>query len=248
MASPWRTLSISTVLMVISTFYMSGRTLLSYRFFIWLLGLLSVLLLLLPISYAMRGIQVEMKDTQGQTVGLYKDSHALLIGVSDYTAGWQDLESVAQELKAMEETLKRQGFNVRKHINPSARQLERAFEEFIRTYGYDKDSRLLFFFSGHGYTRLGGEKCYLVPANAPDPRHDEIGFLRKALAMDDILNWSRKIEAKHALFIFDSCFSDTVFKAKALPKQPPHISCATALPVRQYFTAGSAGEEVPARG
>ena len=64
--------------------------------------------------------------------------------------------------------------------------------------------------------------------------------------MNRILTWSREIEAKHALFLFDSCFSGTVFKAKALPKIPPHISDVTSRPVRQFISAGSAGEEVPA--
>ncbi|MEE8435894.1 MAG: formylglycine-generating enzyme family protein, partial [bacterium] len=57
--------------------------------------------------------------------------------------------------------------------------------------------------------------------------------------------WAREIEAKHALFLFDSCFSGTIFKTRALPV-PRHISDKTAKPVRQFITAGSAGEEVPA--
>ena len=86
-----------------------------------------------------------------------------------------------------------------------------------------------------------------MPADAPNPRRDEQGFLRKALPMNMILAWSRQLEARHALFMFDSCFSGTVFKAKALPDTPPHITRATALPVRQYITAGDAGETVPAK-
>ena len=75
---------------------------------------------------------------------------------------------------------------------------------------------------------------------------DKKGFLRKALNMSQIIAWSRQMEAKHALFLFDSCFSGAIFKTKALPKTPPHINAHTSSPVRQYITAGSAGEEVPA--
>jgi len=32
------------------------------------------------------------------------------------------------------------------------------------------------------------------------------------------------------LFLFDSCFSGTVFKARSLPDQPPHITRLTAEP------------------
>ena len=76
---------------------------------------------------------------------------------------------------------------------------------------------------------------------------DENAFLRKALSMSQVITWAREIEAKHALFAFDSCFSGTVFKSKALPRVPPHISEITARPVRQFITAGDAGEEVPAK-
>ncbi len=40
-----------------------------------------------------RGVKrVEIKTSSGELVGLYEQSHALVIGVSDYTGGWPDLE------------------------------------------------------------------------------------------------------------------------------------------------------------
>jgi formylglycine-generating enzyme required for sulfatase activity len=194
-----------------------------------------------------KGIEVVIADAAGQRVGLYQGSYALLVGISDYTAGWPDLGSVPGELNRVEAVLKKQGFEVVKVMNPDSRGLKQAYEDFIGRYGYIPENRLLFFFSGHGHTRKGGTKGYLVPTDAPNPRRDEQGFLRKALPMNMILAWSRQLEARHALFLFDSCFSGTVFKAKALPDTPPHITRATALPVRQYITAGDAGETVPAK-
>ncbi len=45
-------------------------------------------------AMASRGIvPVSIKGKSGNEIGLYKESHALVIGVSDYTNGWQDLES-----------------------------------------------------------------------------------------------------------------------------------------------------------
>ena len=200
-----------------------------------------------PSIFADRGLKViSIKNSKGEQVGLYKKSHALVIGVSDYKAGWPDLESIPGEIEQVEESLMKLGFKVEKVINPDSKELKLAFEDFINSYGYDEHNRLLLFYSGHGHSRKGGKKGYLVPVDAPNPRKDEKGFLRKALTMSDILNMSKKMEAKHALFLFDSCFSGTIFKAKALPKQPPHISSFTASPVRQFITAGSAGEEVPA--
>jgi hypothetical protein len=199
-----------------------------------------------PIMAQQRGVTA-ITDASGRNVGFYQDSYALLIGVSDYTAGWPDLESIPNELKAVEAVLKTQGFHVVALLNPNRSALEKAFQDFINQYGFEPQNRLLFFYSGHGETRLGGSKGYLVPSDAPDPAKDEKGFLRKALPMSQIMAWARLIEAKHVLFLFDSCFSGTVFQQKSLPAIPPHISMLTAEPVRQFITAGSAGEAVPAK-
>ena len=209
-------------------------------------ALLLSLLLASNLPAKQRGIKVVIKDTSGREVGLYKESHALLIGVSNYIAGWPKLERVPYEIEQVEAVLKKKGFHVVKVMDPTSVALSEVFEDFINKYGFDENNRLLFFFSGHGHTRKRGKKGYLVPIDAPDPRYDDKGFVRKAIGMGQILTWSREIEAKHVLFLFDSCFSGTVFKVKALPKIPPHISDVTSRPVRQFISAGSAGEEVPA--
>lgn len=215
---------------------------------------LSILLLLIFLSSAVslaadtKGIGVvAVKDAGGKSVAAYSGSYALVVGVSDYTAGWPDLESIPGELEKVEAALQGSGFNVTKVLNPAHEQLYDAFRKFINAYGYDRNNRLLFFYSGHGYSRKDGKKGYLAPADAPDPRKDEKGFLRKALTMSQILTWCRNMEAKHALFLFDSCFSGTVFKTRGLPDQPPHISAITSKPVRQFIAAGSSDQEVPAR-
>ncbi|MCH8077957.1 MAG: caspase family protein [SAR324 cluster bacterium] len=196
-----------------------------------------------------RGLRVVQVTTRrGKRVDLYKGSYALLIGVSDYTAGWPDLESIPGELDRLEAALRRKGFSVTRVRNPNARQLRRAFDDFIDAHGFDPENRLLFFYSGHGYTRTTGgrRKGYLVPTDAPNPNRDLKNFNRRALTMTYVLAMARRIEAKHALFLFDSCFSGTIFRARALPV-PRYITNKTAKPVRQFITAGSAGEEVPAK-
>ena len=72
-----------------------------------------------------RGVAA-IKDNTGREIGFYKNSYALLIGVSDYTAGWPDLESIPGELHAVENVLKKFGLwekvseGVRSHLlNPS---------------------------------------------------------------------------------------------------------------------------------
>jgi hypothetical protein len=193
-----------------------------------------------------RGIEIVIRDKQGKQVGIYKGSHALVIGVSDYKTGWPDLENIPREIVQVEEALNKHKFNIVKVMNPDSEALENAFKDFINKYGYDEQNRLLFFYTGHGYSRKDGKKGYLVPVDAPNPQDDDIGFVQKALNMNQILTWSRNLEAKHALFLFDSCFSGVIFKTKTRPI-PKHISKITSRPVRQFISAGGAGEKVPAK-
>jgi len=198
--------------------------------------------------YAVMSIRVPVKDDKGveEEIDLYGGSYALLIGASVYKEGWPSLESIPGELDNVENLLKRKGFQIERVDDPDSKQLKEAFTGFINRYGYDRNNRLLIFYSGHGYTRNNGKKGYLVPVDAPDPDKDEKGFLTKSLGMNHILSWSRDIEAKHVLFLFDSCFSGTIFKQRDRPKPPKHITSLTAQPVRQFITAGQAGESVPA--
>jgi hypothetical protein len=63
------------------------------------------------------------------------------------------------------------------------------------------------------------------------------------MSMQRIEEYAMSIDAKHALFIFDSCFSGSLFAlSRAVPE---HISYKTAKPVRQFITSGSADEKVP---
>ncbi len=178
----------------------------------------------------------------------YTDSYALLIGESNYTR-WSSLDSVPGELQRVEEMLKSQGFQVETWLDINAAELRARFEQFISTYGLDEKNRLLFYFGGHGHTRQyqGLNKGYIVPIDAPDPNVDEKGFVRKAVSMDDIYAWAKRIEANHALFVFDSCFSGTIFKVRSDKKMPEYIRASAAEPVRQFITAGRAGETVPAQ-
>ena len=83
----------------------------------------AFLLFTLP-AYAAetRGVKrVEIKTQAGELVGLYEQSHALVIGVSNYTGGWPRLRGVregvrqALEEQRLEQSLK---FNVPPNINP----------------------------------------------------------------------------------------------------------------------------------
>jgi len=194
-----------------------------------------------------RGMRkVNITDTDGSKILSYSGSYALIIGQSDY-AHWGDLNSIPSELDEVQSVLQDQNFVVERHKNLNSKDLKGTFEKFINNYGLDENNRLLFFYSGHGYSRLNNSKGYIVPVDAPDPNVDKKGFLDKAVGMNQVVTWARSIESKHALFLFDSCFSGTLFKSKNKPKIPRQITQAMAKPVRQFITAGSADEAVPAK-
>jgi formylglycine-generating enzyme required for sulfatase activity len=189
---------------------------------------------------------VSITDQGGREILLYEESYALVVGAGDYRAGWPRLYNVHDEVQRVARALESQGFRVVTLLDPTGDELRDAVRDFIARYGYWKGNRLVFFFSGHGYTR--GTKGFFVPVDAPDPNVDLVGFVRLAIPMDQVMTWAREIEAKHALFAFDSCFSGTLFKARALPTPTEAlIRDSTSRPVRQFLTAGDAGEEVPAK-
>ena len=217
-----------------------------------LLIILSILLLSSPFSgesAQTRGIsRVVLQIPNGEKIQLYSQSHALVIGVSKYQdSAWGQLDSVPRDVREVKEALEGQGFNVETILNPTKQDMNDRIEQFIGDYGFEKNNRLLFYYSGHGYTqeRNGRQFGYLVPSDAPNPLTDEKGFFRKSLKMTRILSWAKEIESKHALFVFDSCFSGSVLRSRAL-SVPEDISYSTSKPVRQFISAGSADQPVPA--
>lgn len=179
-------------------------------------------------------------------VQLYDQSHALLIGVSEYSDSWPNLPGVKKDIYAVQTTLEQHNFNVVLVENPTKTELDDAISNFIARYGQGTNNRLLFYFSGHGHTintSYGGKLGYFVPTDAPNPNNNEATFQSKAIEMAQIEIYAKRIQSKHAIFIFDACFSGSLF---ALTRAIPQIiSYKTSEPVRQFITSGTENEQVP---
>ena len=80
---------------------------------------------------------------------LYKDSHALIIGISDYTNGWPRLNGVSEDIRLVEKALETHGFNTVVVEDPSRSELDWALGDFINKFGQDPQHRLLIYFAGH---------------------------------------------------------------------------------------------------
>jgi tol-pal system protein YbgF len=196
-------------------------------------------------SAVSRGVEVTLKAGEGagapalETVTLYGASHALVIGIDDYTGGWPRLSNAVKDARAVAEELDRQGFQVTLETNLTASRLDRSLKEFFAIKGSDPEARLLLWFAGHGHTLRG--EGFLVPADAPpasDPR-----FKVRAIHMRDFGGLVRLAESRHVLAVFDSCFSGTIFTSRA-GAPPAAITTKTTKPVRQFLTSGDAGQQV----
>lgn len=214
-----------------------------------LLVLMGVALSLIGLGVAKAQVSsLKITDANGKEVIFYQESHALVIWAGDYQY-WNKLNNIENEANDVVDALKRQGFQVKLVSNPKGQKLRDEIQAFINNHGYDQNNRLVIFFAGHGHTRKK-TKGYLVPIDAPDPatnRQNEQDFLKVALDMDQVESWAKQVDAKHVLFVFDSCFSGTIFKQRSGKEKPLYVQSVMNKPVRQFLTAGDADQRVPAK-
>lgn len=198
-------------------------------------------------SYAAsRGISVNLKANETpeapvvESVELYKQSHALVIGIDEYTNGWPQLSNAIRDAQLIAAELEMKGFDVELHKNLTSSELAGVFKRFFILKGDDPAARLFIWYAGHGAT-VDGEG-YLIPADAPVPNKGA-EFKLASVALRDFGTFMRQAESKHVYAVFDSCFAGTVFAAqRALP--PAAITRATTMPVRQFLTSGDADQTV----
>ncbi|PKN67605.1 MAG: hypothetical protein CVU57_02595 [Deltaproteobacteria bacterium HGW-Deltaproteobacteria-15] len=131
-------------------------------------------------------------------------------------------------------------------LDPSSRELKALLQEMAFSTGGEKNRGVIFYFAGHGETlnladgtRLG----YIIPSDCPLKSADPMKFDDLAISMKDMEAVSLKAQSKHMLMVFDSCFSGSLFNL--VRAAPVEITEKSALPVRQFITAGSEGEQVP---
>src|SRR5262245_694980 len=225
-----------------------------YRKKLILLPLLGILLCAFSLTLQAQGDRgqtvVKITGADGKQIDLYDESHALVIGVSDYPAGngWPRLPGVKTDIERVSEALRKQGFNVVTKLNPTQEELDTSLRDFTGTYGVKQRNRLLIWFAGHGHTENlsdGRELGYIVPLDAPDPSRDLPGFRRRAVSMNQIEAYALGIESKHVLFVFDSCFSGSIFDVRSGNPVPPEIESKIAGPVRMFIASGTKDQKVP---
>jgi hypothetical protein len=127
---------------------------------------------------------------------LYKGSHALLIGVSNYSYKWPALPEVKKDIQFLKEALEKHGFSISIVENPTRIELDESVTNFISKYGQKYQNRLLIYFAVHGHTLIinyGEELGYIIPSDTPAPDIDLSGFKRIAVTMSLIEIWAKQI-------------------------------------------------------
>lgn len=193
-----------------------------------------------------RGVKPVEVKIEGQPTTLYKQSHALVIGVYNYSGKWRPLPGVKKDITEVKKALEASGFNVVLSENGDKEQINKAITDFIYKYANDVENRILIYFAGHGHTvktSYGTDLGYIVPANTPYPTDDLPGFQKNAIEMKSIEPLAYTIQSKHALFLFDACFAGSLFEMRSAATEA--ITQKTTKFVRQYITSGSADEQVP---
>lgn len=206
--------------------------------------LMIVVMLWAGSALAWRGVKIQIRDREDKnarvvkTVPLYSESHALVIGIDDYTNGWPRLSGAVKDARQVKTALEKNGFDVELKTNLKSPELKDTLNEFFIFKGNDPDALLFVWYAGHGHT-LNGEG-YLVPADAPRPS-DKARFKYKALSMRRFGEYVRQANSKHALTVFDACFSGTIFQTQR-SAPPLAVTRATTLPVRQFLSSGDADQ------
>lgn len=205
---------------------------------------LAILFASSSILASTRGIHIVSR--QGQTVYLYKDYHALVIGVSDYDY-WPKLPNGVKDAKDVAEKLKAMDFQVKLVLDPTSKALKAAINDLVFMIGVEENRAILIYFAGHGETEVLADNTrigYIVPKDCPTLAKDPLAFSSRAVSMREIELSALKIKSKHVLMVFDSCFSGTLFNL-VRSIHPLVISEKSGLSVRQFITSGSENEVVP---
>ncbi len=218
----------------------------SFSILIFSLVFLSMFFFATSAQSAGRGVSVKLKKSEkpgassAGEVRLYNSSYALVIGIDDYTNGWPRLSGAVNDARVVAKELENHGFDVTLETNLDSEQLKDVLNKFFIFKGENPEARLFVWFAGHGHTL--NDEGYLVPADAPLPK-ETAKFKYMALSLRRFGELVRQAQSKHAMAVFDSCFSGTIFSTQR-SAPPAAITRATTLPVRQFLSSGDADQEV----
>lgn len=200
-------------------------------------------------------------DEQGIARQFYAESHAILILEGNYQSPSfpKVTEAADTSKRLLVDRLEKRGFHVIVWKDLTGQQLREVPERVFAIYGHRVDSRLFFYFFGHGKeagrgTDGTGPQTYLVPVDAPDYRENEEEFYEKALPIIRLVNYASEGSAvRHSFFAFEACKAGNITYGRATLDGFPIVDSKGYLmnpdllnPIRQFLTAGNELQNIPA--
>jgi Sec-independent protein translocase protein TatA len=190
-----------------------------------------------------RGVQITPKAAP-VLESPYKQSYAVIIGINAYDK-LPSLDYAVKDARAMEEKLKSLGFQTTTLLNQHATR-----DKILKILGDElpqkvqTNDRVIVFFAGHTQTEEmadGTHMGYLVPVDA-----DTKNIVNTAISMDQIRGFSRRLQAKHALYLIDSAFAGLrLTKSGTIPpSERDYLQKVSTSRAHQILTAGGKGELV----
>lgn len=183
----------------------------------------------------------------GRPEGLYYKSWAVVFGIDDYLLAPKLTTSVSNG-KTVGEALRKLGFEEVVEVydrKATSKGILHILNNVLpRKVG--RQDRVVIFFSGHaGVTqdRNGKDLGYLVPSDA-HPNN-----VSKAVTMDDLKEFSRRVMAKHILFVLDAGVSGWEVTAPQQLSLEGRVSPEEETDKRsvQVLTAANKGEAVASK-
>ena len=186
---------------------------------------------------------------------LQRRGHALLIGASRYTLGWDKLASVRDDLQELKTGLTPYFETVETLQDPTVSQLRDGMREFLLGKWNKPDERLLIYYAGHGFTDFNQasreNNGYITGSDTPRYDLNPGKAIENAVPFTEIDSWNRQTRARHVLMVFDSCFSGALFQTMGSEeelrrKDLDGIRRMLGQPIRYYITSGRKEEVVTA--
>lgn len=135
----------------------------------------------------------------------FSNDLAVVIGINDYGNGISSLQTAVNDAKALTTVLEKDhGYQVLQLVNEKATLAEFHFLlEKVLPESVQGDSRLLFYFAGHGIALNGedGPEGYLIPQDA------KLGDTGSYLSMPTLQAALSALPCRHFLGILDCCFA-----------------------------------------
>ena len=186
---------------------------------------------------------------------MHHRGHALLIGVSDYTRGWDQLPSVKNDLHDLEEGLKPYFETVDTVRSPTVAEIRTKLRDFLLGRWNRPNERLFIYYSGHGFTDFNQSSRqndgYITGSDTPLYNQRDGMAVENAVPFYEVNYLSMQTKARHVLMVFDACFSGSLFQTKATKTEPSQYDLDSVRkllgkPIRYFITAGRQNEEVTA--